>query len=135
MRSFFRGLIWVLFTCFFGMLQLFVQIAFEWLGNRTYSSWESICTTGGLLFFCTALTSSISIDYFCDEKEEVKKSVVGIFFVIVPVSIILASISLFVAAQPQFDGFCPDRARTLSIWTFILTCIHACVMKTYFYKD
>lgn len=95
MKSFFSSFLWLGLTVFFGLLQLWILLGYERANQDFTLNADKLILDGVLLFFCSALVASITIDYHFDKSLELPKWASGILFSFFPFVIIGLSIWLF----------------------------------------
>jgi len=86
---------WSLFTLFFGLLQIWIIIAWYFLSNPQLEEtiFEQIIMGGALLFFSVAIVSSLTIDHYL-AKTTFKTQDFSAFFLF-PMVIIISCIVVF----------------------------------------
>ncbi len=95
MKSFFSSFLWLGLTAFFGLLQLWILLGYERANQGFVLNADKLILDGVLLFFCSALVASITIDYHFDKNLEIPKWASGVLFSFFPFVIIGLSIWLF----------------------------------------
>lgn len=95
MKSFFSSFLWLGLTVFFGLLQLWILLGYERANQDFVLNADKLILDGVLLFFCSALVASITIDYHFDKNLELPKWASGVLFSFFPFVIIGLSIWLF----------------------------------------
>ncbi|EJL7016407.1 hypothetical protein NMT49_003342 [Vibrio cholerae] len=95
MKGIFSSCLWLVFTVFFGLLQLWLLLGYDQANNDFNLNTNKLILDGVLLFFCSALVASITIDYHFDKSMELPKWASGILFSFFPFIIIGLSIWLF----------------------------------------
>ena len=95
MKGIFSSCLWLVFTVFFGLLQLWLLLGYDQANSDFNLNTNKLILDGVLLFFCSALVASITIDYHFDKSMELPKWASGILFSFFPFIIIGLSIWLF----------------------------------------
>lgn len=95
MKGIFSSCLWLMFTVFFGLLQLWLLLGYDQANSDFNLNTNKLILDGVLLFFCSALVASITIDYHFDKSMELPKWASGILFSFFPFIIIGLSIWLF----------------------------------------
>ncbi|HFG1897136.1 TPA: hypothetical protein ACGF3X_003596, partial [Vibrio cholerae] len=88
MKGIFSSCLWLVFTVFFGLLQLWLLLGYDQANNDFNLNTNKLILDGVLLFFCSALVASITIDYHFDKSMELPKWASGILFSFFPFIII-----------------------------------------------
>lgn len=134
------SLIWCFLTVFFGLLQVWIVLFILYIHNEAIPA-SKLFMGGALLFFSTAVVSSLAIDYYFSKKYSLKNRGSEHFaFVFFPLLIILSSLILFFACYPPNSpipktGF--NRPFANSMELAIITCafIYAFVLKYVTFKS
>ncbi|MFL7010964.1 hypothetical protein [Enterovibrio norvegicus] len=95
MKSFLSSFLWLGLTAFFGLLQLWILLGYDRANQDFVLNADKLILDGVLLFFCSALVASITIDYHFDKVLELPKWASGILFSFFPFVIVGLSIWLF----------------------------------------
>jgi len=93
---------WSVLTIFFGLLQIWLILASNFINKYTHVSLEEIIMNSGLLFFSTAILASITIDYHLS-KTHYSSDVMTFYFF--PFIIILFCVWLFT----EIHGKSPEQ--------------------------
>lgn len=95
MKSFLSSFLWLGLTAFFGLLQLWILLGYDRANQDFVLNADKLILDGVLLFFCSALVASITIDYHFDKSLELPKWASGVLFSFFPFVIVGLSIWLF----------------------------------------
>lgn len=90
------GLAWVSLLLIFGLLQLWLDLGWDYYKEPSKFNFFPAISQGALLFFCLAATSAVSIDFHFEPKLASKYS--GwktVCFVAVPTLILIVTISAY----------------------------------------
>lgn len=98
MKGVFSSFLWLILTILFGLLQLWILLGYDQANSEFVLNTNKLILDGVLLFFCSALVSSITIDYHFDKSVELPKWASGILFSFFPFIIVGLSIWLFTAS-------------------------------------
>lgn len=99
MKSFLSSFLWLGLTAFFGLLQLWILLGYDRANQDFVLNADKLILDGVLLFFCSALVASITIDYHFDKALELPKWASGVLFSFFPFVIVGLSIWLFSASH------------------------------------
>lgn len=90
-----NSIIWTALTTLFGLLQLVVVFLISIFdSDRSFDVWK-LAHDYSILFFCTALVSSIAIDFFCRKNRKYNLPYVGAIYVLFPIFILIGSVTLY----------------------------------------
>jgi hypothetical protein len=136
-KSFLNSLIWILFTSFFGLIQVWFTIIVSYVRIDKIYSFSIALEDGSLLFFIMALVAAVTIDYFfSEEKGDYKKLETFVFF-ITPMVISLLSTGLYVSLYTSDkDKLDIENFSKIQIGVIILAIIYAFSAKfLMFFKE
>lgn len=94
-----KGLIWTLVTTFFGLLQLEILAGSEFLSAVNKFDFGTIIIECGLVFFSTALVSSVAIDGFMGPKLFDENWKIGAYLAFVPFIVIVVSVIVYLSIK------------------------------------
>jgi len=131
-KSVSKSSFWFLLTLFFGLLQSWIILGEGYLVNNIPfdDEFENLFMNGALLFFSTAIISSLTLDYFLLRRVEYSKPVTGIMFVLFPTIVLILCISLFLIIhnlEPNSIKF--DTVLNLELGLLTVTGIYAIIVK------
>lgn len=86
---------WVLLAYFFGLLQLWLIVLANFVLKNMNFNFNAYLLDGSILFFATAVTSTIVIDYYFDKGLSLPKVISGFLYGLVPFLCILFCVFLF----------------------------------------
>lgn len=136
-KVFLNSLIWILFTSFFGLIQVWFTIIVSYVRIDKSYSFSIALEDGSLLFFIMALVAAVTIDYFfSEEKGDYKKLETFVFF-ITPMVISLLSTGLYVSLYTDENKINIENFSDVQIGVIILAIIYAFSAKLimFFYKE
>ena len=131
MKSFFLSIFWLVLAVFFGLLQLWLLLLSQIVAPPSIISLNDILLGGTLLFFCSALVVSLSIDQFFTPARPYSPMLIGLLFALYPFVILIVTAYLF--------GLCFGKnptqldmhfIRSIQLAIFAMTGIYAIVVKT-----
>lgn len=93
--SFGKGLLWTSFTVIFGLLQLWIVLANGAVITTYNVNFDRIILDGTLLFFTSAVVSSICTDYYLGNKCKLNKIASSIIYFIYPILVLICCVWLF----------------------------------------
>jgi hypothetical protein len=135
MVSFVKSLGWLLLTVGFGLLQLWLNITSSTIIKGVELNEGKILMDGVLLFFITALVTTITIDYYF-AKLEYPKWAVGILFVLFPLLIILVSTWLYgMCFRKTYSDININTLKGYEYSLFVMTALYALFAKTLQFKN
>ncbi len=94
-KAFWKSFIWILLIILFGLMQLWLRICSSYVRKDILFSFEKILLDGVIVFFVTAIITTITIDFYFSKKRVYPKWAVGFMFGLFPCIIVLASAWLF----------------------------------------
>lgn len=94
-KSFGKGLLWTICTLIFGLLQLWIVLANDFVISDYDLDLNKVITDGTLLFFTSAVVASICTDYYLGEKTGLHKMVALLVYFIYPFLVLTLCIWLF----------------------------------------
>jgi tetrahydromethanopterin S-methyltransferase subunit G len=87
---------WAIGTLFFGLLQLLLVLVYHAIVSTSNPfKFDEFVTDGSLLFFATAIVSSITIDYLLSMKTVCCKPYDILLFIVFPFLVLLCCVMLF----------------------------------------
>lgn len=92
--NFGKGVSWVFLTAMFGLLQLWLILGHNLVVKENILTYNQVLLDGFLLFFITAIVSTISVDFFLSDLI-FSRLIVGLLFVLYPIVIMIMCIGLF----------------------------------------
>lgn len=95
MVSAWNSLIWVLFTSFFGLIQVWATMMISYIRTDKNYSFLTAIQEGDLLFFIMALVAAITIDFYFSENLNVSNKLIAFIFILTPILISVFSIILY----------------------------------------
>ncbi|XLS30106.1 hypothetical protein ACJD0Z_04595 [Flavobacteriaceae bacterium M23B6Z8] len=131
-----KGFTWMILTILFGLLQLWLVLGRNLVVRKDILTYETIILDGVLLFFITAIVTTISVDYF-HSNMNFSKRVVGFLFVLYPLLIILSSVSLFyMMLENSMDDLDFKTIESFQYALITMTVIYAISTKAFkFHHD
>lgn len=133
-----NSLIWVLFTSFFGLIQVWFTIIMSYVRIDKSYSFSIALEDGSLLFFIMALVAAVTIDYSFSRIEAIPKQIETFIFFMTPMTISLLSTGLYVSLYTSDkDQLNIENFSDVQIVVIILAIIYAFSAKfiMFFYKD
>jgi H+/Cl- antiporter ClcA len=135
-----NSFIWSLITLFSGLLQVFLILLLTWIDcgrnfDEVLKTLDELLINGSLLFFSTAIVSSLTIDRLLREPKVSR--IMGAFLVFCTVVIGVISVSIFA----KYYGISEIKEETLNAikdveyMVFITTFIYAFVVKFIVFKN
>ena len=94
-KKIFSGSLWVFLTMSFGLMQIWFLIGSSYIVKDYQFNHDLFLLDGGLVFFSSALVSSITIDYHLYSKNSYNKIIDAFMFYFFPMLIIITSVWLF----------------------------------------
>lgn len=127
-----KSLLWFVLTFIFGLLQAWVVFGQSYM-LEDMSVWNEVKNQimgGALLFFSTAITASLTIDYFMLKDVNFSKTETGFLFVFSPAIILASAILVFSAIylKPTEAHF--QTVMNLELVILSITFIYAIIVKT-----
>jgi len=92
-----KSFLWSILTAFFGLLQVWLIFWTSFLVIAVTFRIEELFMGGALLFFSTAIVSSLTVDYHLSTKS-IPKLIAGFMFTFFPTFILISCVSLFTAS-------------------------------------
>jgi hypothetical protein len=89
-----KGVSWMFLTTMFGLLQLWLILGHNLVVKEDILTYNQVLLDGFLLFFITAIVSTISVDFFLSDLV-FSRIIVGLLFVLYPLVIMLMCVGLF----------------------------------------
>lgn len=124
-----KSLFWLLLTTFFGLLQLWLIFAYDYLTSQETLTYNSVLLNGSMIFFITAIVTTISVDFFLS-KLKFSRFTETSLFVLFPVIIIISSIFLFCICLLKPDVVDIKLLGSCEAALIIATIIYAVTTKT-----
>ena len=90
-----KSIIWSLFTVFFGLLQIWLIWANSFVLKDKEFLFGEFIMDGALLFFSTAIVSSLTIDHYLSERRPYLDIKTILAFILFPFIIVFLSVWLF----------------------------------------
>lgn len=134
--SFGKGVLWALFTLFFGLLQLWIILARDVVLLSPEFNMNEMLLSGTLLFFTSAVVSAICIDYYLGRSGEMHKLLVGFVYFVYPVAIMILCVFLFVfcfSNTKEKDLVDVSVVKSVQVVVLIMTIVYAVLTKTVMY--
>lgn len=133
--AFFKSLLWILLSIFFGMLQIWIVFGYENITSSKLLSNEKIILDGVLLFFITGIVSSIAIDFFLS-KENYNRAIVGFLFVLYPFIVIITAVCIYcITINKVQRELNMDSLKSLHIVLIAMTIIYTVITKIMQFKS
>lgn len=95
LKTFGKSVLWAICTLFFGLLHFLLVLLHHLLVPSSMFQFEKFVADGYLLFFATAIVSSITIDYLLSMKTHCCGWHQIFLFIIFPSSVLLCCVALF----------------------------------------
>lgn len=131
MKPFFLSLVWLVLAFFFGLLQLWFLLTSQVVVPEIAIDYNQLLIGGTMLFFCSALVTSLSIDQFFAPERRYSMIVIGGLFALYPLVILLVTSFLFAfcfGKKPEELNM--DFVRNLQITLLAMCALYAIVVKT-----
>jgi vacuolar-type H+-ATPase subunit I/STV1 len=91
-----NSFLWLILTLIFGLLQVWLVLVHSLIVKSKVFPFEQFVVNGALLFFATAIISSITVDYLLSKKTaNYFKPFDVIMFIVFPLLILLCCVALF----------------------------------------
>jgi len=90
-----KSVFWAIGTLFFGLLQLLLVLVHHSFVPSSPFQFDKFVADGSLLFFATAIVSSITIDYLFSMKTACCKPYEIALFIVFPLFVLLCCVALF----------------------------------------
>jgi len=123
-----KGLVWTFLTVLFGLLQLWLILWYDFMVVDNIISYKDIFKEGFILFFISAVVSTISIDFFLSDLKFSRRTV-GFFFVLFPLVILILSVTTFLICMIGNKEIKPNINIGLQASLMAMTCIYAIGIK------
>lgn len=133
-----KGVLWAMFTLIFGLLQLWVVLANDYVLVKHGLDFNEILLSGTLLFFTSAVVSTICTDYYLGVTGDVNKLVGGIIYFIYPVVVLMLCIWLFsLNFSTQKGDVDIEVIKNIQVCVIVMTAVYAIATKTmmFFQED
>ena len=123
MKIIIRYLIYIMFVLLVGLVPILLSEGENFI-FKGYSELNDFIPNGTLLFFSITIVATLILDYFFLRDERFHDWFVGIFIVMVPGSIIIICISLFLIEKynPKEVGYFMIEVK---LFILIATCLYA----------
>jgi hypothetical protein len=132
--SFTKSISWLGLTLFFGLLQIWLIWLDSSLTGKPFP-WNKFIQDGSLLFFATAIVSSVTIDYLLLKKVSHWGSFDVFMFVIFPSAIILLCVALFYISYLQPSEINNKLLYPIEQSILIVTLIYGAIVKFFAFKE
>jgi uncharacterized phage infection (PIP) family protein YhgE len=90
-----KSALWAIGTSVFGLLQIWLAFVYSFYVTNNHFQFEKFVADGSLLFFATAIVSSITIDYLLSMKTPCCKPYQIFLFILFPLLVLLCCVVLF----------------------------------------
>lgn len=125
-----RGVLWMLLTALFGLLQLWLVIGYNSVVRHDILSYHDFIHQGFILFFISAVVTTISVDFFLSDLE-FSRTIVGFLFVLFPLVVLLLSVGLFlICLDKKSTDLDLETIEALQLTLITMTVIYAITIKT-----
>lgn len=137
-KSFGKGFLWTLFTLIFGLLQLWIVLANDFVITSYNLDLNKIIMDGTLLFFTSAVVSAICTDYYLGRKCELNKIAAAFMYFIYPALVLIFCIWLF---SLNFSSYKSDvnveSIKNIQMAIIFMTVLYAITTKAimFFQED
>lgn len=131
-KSFGKTVVWLLISSFYGLLPIGIIFLLKWFNPSITYSFSNIVDEGILIFFCIALSSSVTVDYLFNTKKFPK----WLDFILYGFPWFLVFIASIVFSQMAINRFSTDlnldveKLIDLQFFIIILTLIYVIIVKT-----
>ena len=131
-----KGILWAFLTVFFGLLELWFVIAAGLIKKDLFFPYEDFILGGGLLFFASAITTSLMVDYHLSGQRLSTLELVDFFiftlfpFIIVVVSTFVFSVS-YTSSPKDLEI---ELLRSIEIALVTMSIIYAIFIKCIEYR-
>jgi hypothetical protein len=132
--SFIKSISWLGLTLFFGLLQVWLILLDSSLTDKTFP-FDKFIQEGFLLFFATAIVSSVTIDYLLLKKVSHWNSFDAIMFIVFPFIIILLCVALFYISYHQPSEIKLKLLYSIERNILIATLIYGVIVKFFAFKE
>jgi len=120
----------MILTIIFGLLQLWLVLGYNLVVIDNMISYEEIFLEGFLLFFITAIVSTITVDFFLSDII-FSRLIVGILFVLLPCIILFISVGVFcVIVSKSKSELDVQVIETLQLVLITMTVVYGISIKT-----
>lgn len=133
-----KGLLWAGFTLLFGLLQLWVVLANDYVMVKHGFDFNEVLLNGTLLFFTSAVVSAICTDYYLGVTGDVSRVVGGLIYFIYPVLVLMLCIWLFsMSFSSQRGDVDIETIKNIQLSVIVMTAIYAVATKAmmFFQED
>ena len=130
-----KSIFWAIGTLVFGLLQVWLVFGHNFIVKGNHFQFDKFVADGYLLFFATAIVSSITIDYLLSMKTPCCKPHQIFLFIVFPLLILLCCVALFYipygkeVTEIEIDLLCSTQIAIL-----IATFIYGIVVKYHAFK-
>lgn len=128
--SFVKALIWLGFSTFFGLAQIFIVLVIAKMSNDYNFDTKKVFYDGTLLFFCSALVSAITIDFWFHKDIKIERPFEGLltFFSIILIGVIVIVYCTLILKAPESINYL--FVRTLEIIIICSSLAYTAISKT-----
>lgn len=134
-----KSLIWTFLTTLFGLLQAWLVLATTWIliDDKSFDQqFEQLILDGALLFFATAIVSSLTIDHHLSQRIPHSDAKTSFLFVLFPVIIVIICVWLFsicygkTVAEVSFE-----YVQNVEYGVFTAALIYGFIVKLFAFKQ
>ena len=132
-----KSSIWLFFTLFFGLFQIWLILAKSYVVISEVFPFEELVKDGVLLFFVTAMVSSITLDYILSKGPSLNWNWFDVFmFVVYPFLIILICVSSFyVVYGEDVENININLLWGIQQLILYFTLLYAFIVKIYAFSE
>ncbi len=131
-----KSALWAIGTLFFGLLQLLLVLVHHSFVPSSPFQFDKFVADGSLLFFATAIVSSITIDYLFSMKTACCKPYEIALFIVFPLLVLLYCVVLFyIPYDKEIDKIEVGLLYSTQIGILIATFIYGLFVKYHAFKS